>query len=96
MSEAITMSNDNNIKTVVEEGQWLTITTTDGRQVKTNIGTLNYNDLKQLGFNTQAPYEIKTSGHRLGKYIPYTARTCAAFRSILFFIFRAGGSTIRL
>src|SRR3990172_7083162 len=61
LSEAIAMSYDNNIKGIIEEGEWLTIIT-DVRSVKTRIGVLNYNDLRQLGFNTQAPYEIKAPG----------------------------------
>ena len=67
--EAITMSNGSNIKTITEEGEWLTITTTDGKSVKTNIGVLNYNDLRQLGLNSQAPYEIKPLGINWGNII---------------------------
>ena len=67
--EAISMSNGNNIKTITEEGEWLTITTTDGKSIKTNIGVLNYNDLRELGLNTNVPYEIKPPGINWGNVI---------------------------
>ena len=67
--EAITMSNGTNIKSITEEGEWLTITTTDGKSVKTNIGVLNYNDLRQLGLSASAPYEIKPPGINWGNVI---------------------------
>src|SRR6266508_2286927 len=69
LSQAITMSHDNNIKTATEEGEWLTIETTDGRQVKTRIGVLNYNDLRQLGFNPSVPYEISAPGINWGNVL---------------------------
>src|SRR3990172_7344269 len=69
LSEAIAMSYDNNIKGMIEEGEWLTIITTDGRQVKTNIGMLNYNDLRELGLNTKVAYEIKPPGINWGNIL---------------------------
>ena len=69
ISEAIVMSHDNNIKSITEEGEWLTITTTDGKSVKADLGMLNLNDLKQLGLNTAAPYEIKPIGINWGNLI---------------------------
>ncbi|MDD5038096.1 MAG: hypothetical protein PHN78_02110, partial [Dehalococcoidales bacterium] len=59
LSEVITMSQDNKIAKLVEEGEWLTITATDGEELKANIGALNYNDLRELGLNTAVKYEIK-------------------------------------
>ncbi|MBI2287724.1 MAG: hypothetical protein HYU83_01865, partial [Chloroflexi bacterium] len=59
VSELITMSQSNQIEKLVEQGEWLAVTTTDGRDLKTNIGALNYNDLRELGLNTSIKYEIK-------------------------------------
>ena len=91
LSEAIAMSHDNNIKGIIEEGEWLTIMTTDGRAIKTRIGVLNYNDLRQLGFNTEAPYEIRPPGIDWGNifigFLPLLL-----FGVVLFFLFfRAKG-----
>ena len=91
LTQAITMSHDNNIKTMVEEGQWLTIITADGTQVKTNIGSLNYNDLKQLGLNTQAPYEIKTPSIDWGSILLTILGPVLLFVVLFFFFFRARG-----
>ena len=62
LSEVITMSQGNNIEKIAEEGTWLIITTTDGKESKTNIGTLNYNDLRELGLSTDVKYEIRPGG----------------------------------
>ena len=35
LSEVIAMSRDEKIDNIVEQGQWLTITTTDGEEIKT-------------------------------------------------------------
>jgi cell division protease FtsH len=91
LSQAIAMSSQNNIKSIVEEGQWLTITTTDGRLVKTNIGALNYNDLKQLGFNTQAPYEIKSPGIDWGAVFLTLIGPVLLIVLFFFIFFRAKG-----
>ena len=92
LSEVITMSQGNTIEKIVEEGEWLTITTTDGEQLKTNIGNLNYNDLRELGLNTDVKYEIKPAGIDWGNlligFLPLLL-----FGGLLFFIFfRARGA----
>ncbi|MEK7354098.1 MAG: DUF6476 family protein, partial [Chloroflexota bacterium] len=91
LSEAIAMSDDNNIKGMTEEGEWLTITTTDGRSVKADIGALNYNDLRQLGLNSNVPYEIKPLGINWGNII-LGFLPLLLFGVLLFFMFfRAKG-----
>ncbi|MFC2010846.1 ATP-dependent zinc metalloprotease FtsH [Chloroflexota bacterium] len=91
LSEIITMSQNNQIERIDEEGTWLTITTTDGKELKTNIGILNYNDLRELGLNTNVKYEIKDGGIDWGNlligFLPLLL-----FGGLLFFLlFRARG-----
>jgi len=92
LSQVIAMSNDNQIEKVVEENEWLTVTTTEGEELKTHIGTLNYNDLRELGLNTAVKYEIKPGGIDWGSlligFLPLVL-----FGALLFFIlFRARGA----
>jgi cell division protease FtsH len=86
LSDVITMSQENRIEKIVEEGEWLTITTTDGKELKTNIGNLNYNDLRQLGFNTDVKYEIKPGGINWGDMLVYFL-PILLFGALLFFMF---------
>src|SRR3990172_4321102 len=86
LSEAIAMSHDNNIKGIIEEGEWLTIITNDNRSIKTRIGVLNYNDLRQLGLSTTVPYEIKPPGINWGNII-VGFLPLLLFGVILFFLF---------
>ncbi|MBI2850711.1 MAG: ATP-dependent zinc metalloprotease FtsH [Chloroflexi bacterium] len=91
LSEAIAMSHQNNIKTIIEEGEWLTIITTDDRAIKTRIGVLNYNDLRELGLSTEVPYEIKAPGIDWGQLI-IGFLPLLLFGVLLFFLFfRARG-----
>jgi cell division protease FtsH len=92
LSDVITMSNNNQIKKIVEEGEWLTITATDGSEYKSNIGVLNYKDLKDLGLNTNVEYEIASSsidwGNWLLTFVPFLL-----FGAFLLFLFmRARGA----
>ncbi len=92
LSEVITMSNSNQIKNIVEEGEWLTITATDGSEFRSNMGVLNYKDLKDLGLNVNVEYEIKSGGINWGSWlislIPFVL-----FGAFLFFLFfRARGA----
>ncbi|MFC2022077.1 ATP-dependent zinc metalloprotease FtsH [Chloroflexota bacterium] len=92
LSEMITMSQGNKIEQIVEEGEWLTITTADGKELKTNIGMLNYNDLRELGLNTAVKYEIKPGsinwGSMLIGFLPLLL-----FGALLFFLlYRARGA----
>ena len=92
LSEVITMSQGNKIEKIVEEGEWLTITTIEGTELKTNIGNLNYNDLRELGLNRDIKYEIKPGGINWGNmligFLPLLL-----FGALLFFLlFRARGA----
>ncbi|MFC1933286.1 ATP-dependent zinc metalloprotease FtsH [Chloroflexota bacterium] len=92
LSEVITMSGGNTIEKIVETGEWLTITATDGNEFKTNIGNLNYNDLRELGLSTDIEYEIQRGGIDWGNmligFLPLLL-----FGGLLFFIFfRARGA----
>ncbi|MFC2033934.1 ATP-dependent zinc metalloprotease FtsH [Chloroflexota bacterium] len=92
LSNLITMSNNGEISEIVQEGEWLTITTTDAREVKTNIGALNYNDLRELGLNTEIKYDIRSGGIDWGSlligFLPLVL-----FGGLLFFLFfRARGA----
>ncbi len=92
LSEVIAMSNNNEIENIVEEGEWLTIWTTDNNEFKTNIGILNYKDLTELGLNTAVEYEIKSGGMDWGNillgFLPLLL-----FGGFIFFIFfRARGA----
>ncbi|MFC1847433.1 ATP-dependent zinc metalloprotease FtsH [Chloroflexota bacterium] len=92
LSELITMSQGTGIEKIVEEGEWLTIITIDGEDLKTNIGNLNYNDLRELGLNTSVRYEIQPVGVDWGSmligFLPLLL-----FGGFLFFIlFRARGA----
>jgi len=92
LSEVITMSKGNEIEKIVEERDWLTVTTTGGEELKTNIGALNYNDLRELGLSTDVKYEIKPGGFDWGNmllgFLPLIL-----FGGLLFFIlFRARGA----
>ncbi len=69
VSEIITMSQENKIAKIVESGEWLTATTTDGRDLRANIGALNYNDLRQLGLKPDVGYEIKSAGINWGNLL---------------------------
>jgi len=86
------MSNSGNIENIVEEGEWLTIATIDGKELKANIGTLNYNDLRELGLSTDIKYEIQPGGFNWGNmligFLPLLL-----FGALLFFLlFRARGA----
>ncbi len=91
LSQVITMSQSNQIESIVEERDWLNITTSDGEELKANIGALNYNDLRQLGLNPEVKYEIKSGGVDWGSlligFLPLVL-----FGALLFFVlFRARG-----
>ncbi len=92
LSEVIAMSNSNQIEKMVEEGEWLTVTTTDGREIKASIGNLNYRDLTELGLSPDIEYDIKPVGFDWGSlligFLPLVL-----FGVLIFFIFfRARGA----
>ncbi len=92
LSEVIAMSQGNNIEKLAEEGTWLIVTTTDDKELKTNIGALNYNDLRELGLNAGVKYEIKPGGIDWGSLL-ISFLPLVLFGGLLFFLlFRARGA----
>ncbi|MBN2240978.1 MAG: ATP-dependent zinc metalloprotease FtsH [Dehalococcoidales bacterium] len=93
VNEVIEMSRNNEIDKILEEGPWLTVTRKDGTQVKSNIGVLNYNDLRELGLDiNNQEYEIKSGGIDWGNWLigllPFVL-----FAGLIFYIFfRARGA----
>ena len=92
LSEVIAMSQDEKIDNIVEQGQWLTITTTDGEEIKTNIGTLNYNDLRELELNPHVEYDIKPGGIDWGSLLIGFLPLVLFGGLIFFMLFRARGA----
>ncbi len=92
LSEVIAMSQDEKIDNIVEQGQWLTITTTDGEEIKTNIGALNYNDLRELELNPQVEYDIKPGGIDWGSLLIGFLPLVLFGGLIFFMLFRARGA----
>jgi cell division protease FtsH len=92
LRELITKSNNNEIEKIIEEGEWLTITTTDGQEIKANIGALNYNDLIDLKLNPDIDYEIKSVGIDWGNLLIGFIPLILFGAFILFILFRARGA----
>ncbi|MFC1939122.1 ATP-dependent zinc metalloprotease FtsH [Chloroflexota bacterium] len=92
LSEVITMSQGNQIIKIVEEGEWLIITTIDGKELKSNIGNLNYNDLRELGLKTDIKYEIKPVGFDWGNMLIGFLPLVLIFGLLFFMFFRARGA----
>jgi len=92
LSKVITMSQKGEIDNIVEEGEWLTVTPTEGEKLKANTGNLNYNDLRELGLNTGVKYEIKPAGINWGNML-FSFLPLLLFGALLFFVFfRARGA----
>ncbi len=94
LSEAITMSHSQagEIDSIVEDGEWLTITTSSGEEFKTNIGALNYADLQDLGFNPNVEYDIAPIGFSWGNML-LSFLPLLLFGGLIFFLFfRARGA----
>ena len=92
LNRIIAMSQTGEIKRIVEQGEWLTSTTTGGKELKTNRGNLDYNELRELGLNPDINYEIKSGGINWGSmligFLPLLL-----FGGLIFFIFfRARGA----
>ncbi len=63
LSQIIEMSKQGQVQSVTEDTTTLLVTTTEGKQLKTDIGTLTIVDLTNLGFVLPAGgFDIKTSG----------------------------------
>jgi len=92
LSEAIAMSQGNTIEKILVDGEWLTLTTTEGEELKSNIGVLSYNDLRELGLNTDIEYEIKAGGFNWGNMLIGFLPLVLFGGLLLFILFRARGA----
>ncbi len=92
LSEVIAMSNNNQIDSILEEGAWLTVTTKDGAEVKTNIGVLDYKELTELGLNKDVEYEIKSGGIDWGNWLIGLLPFVLFGAFIFYILFRARGA----
>jgi len=92
LTELITMSHSNKIEKIIEEGEWLNVITIDGEEIKSNVGSLNYNDLRELGLNTDIKYEIKSMGFDWGNLLIGFVPLLLFGAFILFILFRARGA----
>lgn len=92
VTETINMSIEGKLENIVEQGQWLNITTTTGEKLRANIGVLNYNDLRQLGLDTKVKYDIKPGGIDWGTLL-LSFLPLLLFGALIFFLFfRARGA----
>jgi cell division protease FtsH len=89
LGQVITMSQNGEISKVVIDQDKMTVTTTDGKEIKTAIGNLTIVDLKELGMVLPSgQYDIKSSsginwGSLLINFLPLVI-----FGLLLLFLFR--------
>jgi len=93
ISEVIDMSRDKEIAALVMEDEWLNITTNDGTEFKTNVGILNYSDLKDLELNLEGvEFKNKPGGFNWGNML-ISFLPLLLFGGLIFFLFfRARGA----
>ncbi len=91
LSEAIAMSQNNEIEKIVIDGEALLITAVDGTELKTFRGNLGIDELQELGFNTAGipVFDIKEMGgfnwgNMLISFLPLLL-----FGGLIFFLFRS-------
>jgi cell division protease FtsH len=88
LGQVITMSQNDEISKVVIDGESMVVTTTDGRQLKTAIGSQTINDLKDIGLVLPADFEIKAGGGINWGSLLINFLPLAIFGLLLFFMFR--------
>ena len=93
IDEAIIMSQNGEIATIIVEGEALLITTTDDNEVRTIIGSLSLVDLQELGLNLEkAVVEVKPTGVNWGNLL-ISFLPLLLFGGLIFFLFfRARGA----
>ncbi|MGD9116638.1 MAG: ATP-dependent zinc metalloprotease FtsH [Dehalococcoidia bacterium] len=89
LDEAIAMSQNSEISTIVVDSEEMLITTNDGRELKTAIGNLTLVELTDLGLVLEGvDYEVKPSGFDwsglLIGFLPLIL-----FGALIFFLFRS-------
>ncbi|MFC1592695.1 ATP-dependent zinc metalloprotease FtsH [Candidatus Omnitrophota bacterium] len=93
LDEAIAMSQNGEIKKLLIDGDILLITTSDGTEMKTFMGNLNYVDLQELGLDlSKIDYGFKPSGFDWGGLL-ISFLPLLLLGALLFFLFsRARGA----
>ncbi|MBI2831643.1 MAG: ATP-dependent zinc metalloprotease FtsH [Chloroflexi bacterium] len=82
------MSQNNELRKLLIDGDQLLITTRDGTELRTNIPNMNYVDLQELGLDLKGvDYSIKSSGVNWGQ-IALNFLPLILFGGLLFFLFR--------
>jgi cell division protease FtsH len=88
LDEAIAMSQNGEIKSLVVDNEELLITTTDDTELKAVAGSLSIVDLQELGLNLEGvDWEVKPSGVNWGS-LALNFLPLMIFGGLLFFIFR--------
>ncbi|MBI2831644.1 MAG: hypothetical protein HYX79_05240 [Chloroflexi bacterium] len=87
------MSQNNELRKLLIDGDQLLITTRDGTELRTNIPNMNYVDLQELGLDLKGvDYSIKSSGVNWGQ-IALNFLPLILFGGLLFFLFRRSAKT---
>ncbi len=90
ISQVVTMSQADEIKTLTVDGQWINITTTNGKELKSYKGDIGLFDIKDLKL-TGVDYVIKPTGINWWSMI-LTYGSLVLFGVLMFFLFlRARG-----
>jgi cell division protease FtsH len=88
LDEAIAMSKNGEIKSLIVDNEELLITTTDDTELKAVAGNLSMVDLQALGLNLEGvDWEVKPSGINWGS-LALNFLPLMIFGGLLFFIFR--------
>ncbi len=88
LDEAIAMSQNGEIKSLIVDNEQLLITTTDDTELKAVAGSLSMVDLQELGLNLEGvDWEVKPSGINWGS-LALNFLPLMIFGGLLFFIFR--------
>lgn len=88
LDEVIAMSQGNEIKELVIDGDMLLVTAVDGTELRAIIGFLNYVDLQDLDLNLQGvDYKVEPSGFEWGGLL-LSFLPLIFIGGLLFFLFR--------
>jgi len=89
LDEAIAMSQNGEIASIIVDTEELKITTTDGTELRTSIGNLTLVELQELGLNLEGvDYEVQPSGFDWGGLL-ITFIPLLLFGALIFFLFRS-------
>jgi len=93
LSEVIEKSQNGQIEKLVIEGEWMTVTQRDGQEFDVNVGTFNFDGLKEIGLALDGvEYEIAPGGFNWANLL-FTFLPLVLFGGLIFFLFfRARGA----